>query len=211
VLEEVMIEGLRERVQEISSTASDAAKFGTQVQIISAVEIDTGGFTNFGELRRGVVYGIATDDSHTYTRWGVGQINPGRGWIMVRSTRPTPDSIAAAVRRGDFYASAGVTLRGADLRPRAAEPAAKDAPGRSSSRYSDDIGRVLSRVEGTQARYVLGKDDVYVRARVVSSRLHPNPYRAGDVEMAWTQPVVGPAVTVSAPTRPATTARPPPG
>ena len=36
-------------------------------------------------------------------------------------------------------------------------------------------------------------DELYVRARVTSSRKHPNPFAEGDMEMAWVQPVVGPA------------------
>ena len=31
---------------------------------------------------------------------------------------------------------------------------------------------------------------MYVRAKVTSSKPHPNPYAEGDVEVAWTQPVV---------------------
>jgi hypothetical protein len=48
-LEEVIIEG-RRVTEEMSTVAYDAAKFGSQVQVINSVEIDTGGFTNFGEL-----------------------------------------------------------------------------------------------------------------------------------------------------------------
>lgn len=58
-----------------------------------------------------VMYGVATDDAHEYTRWGVREVNPGRGWVMVRAPRLTPDTISAAMKRGDFYNSTGVTLR----------------------------------------------------------------------------------------------------
>lgn len=55
-LEEVIIEG--RRVEErLSSAAVDAARFGSQVQLISAAEIDTGGFTNFAELANGLIRG----------------------------------------------------------------------------------------------------------------------------------------------------------
>lgn len=55
-LEEVIIEG--RRVEErLSSAAVDAAKFGSQVQLISSAEIDTGGFTNFAELANGLIRG----------------------------------------------------------------------------------------------------------------------------------------------------------
>src|SRR5690606_2282567 len=54
--EEVFVEG--KRVDEgISELAIDVAKFGTQVQVINAEEIATGGFTNFGELAAGLIRG----------------------------------------------------------------------------------------------------------------------------------------------------------
>jgi outer membrane cobalamin receptor len=55
-LEEVIIEGRRVR-EEMSSVAFDSAKFGSQVQIITSAEVDTGGFTNFGELAAGLIRG----------------------------------------------------------------------------------------------------------------------------------------------------------
>jgi hypothetical protein len=33
-------------------------------------------------------------------------------------------------------------------------------------------------------------DEIYVRARVTSSKVKENPYREGEFEMAWTQPLV---------------------
>ena len=55
-LDEVLVEGrpLREGVSQL---AIDVARFGTQVQMISSEEIDTGGFTNFGELAAGLIRG----------------------------------------------------------------------------------------------------------------------------------------------------------
>ena len=41
----------------ISDLAIELAEFGTQVQLISAEEIETGGFTNFGELAAGLIRG----------------------------------------------------------------------------------------------------------------------------------------------------------
>jgi len=173
-----------------------------------------------GERKAAPIMGVATDDAHHYTEWGLGQVNPGRGWVMVRSPRLTPDSIAGAMKRGDFYNSTGVTLQtleiskgGIDLAVVAEPgvrytiefvgtlrgtsldgmPAAKPeegSSGRQSMKYSGDIGKVLQRVEGTRARYVATGNELYVRARVISSKLHSNPYAEGDLEMAWTQPLV---------------------
>ncbi|MEE4382307.1 MAG: hypothetical protein V2J02_09960 [Pseudomonadales bacterium] len=195
-----------------------------------------------GRLGRSVLYGVAVDDAHEYTAWGVGETNPGRGWVMVRARRLTPDSITAALKAGDFYNSTGVTLReldfGEDVLRLAVEPeegvsyriefvgtrrgapldgrvervrlealASGPAPSLPARdllrkgvrehevvRYPEEIGTVFARVEGPEAEYRLRGDEVYVRARVVSDRLHPNPHEEGDVEMAWTQPLVPDAV-----------------
>jgi hypothetical protein len=59
-----------------------------------------------------------------------------------------------------------------------------------SRRYSNDVGRVLAEVTGSTAEYTLTGDELYVRAKVISSRPKENPYREGEFEMAWTQPWV---------------------
>lgn len=162
-----------------------------------------------------VMLGLATDDSHTYDRWDGTVANPGRGWIMVRASERSPEALIEAMERGDFYGSSGVRLReigrsGDRLRveidaqpgvtyttrfigtrrgfdPRS-EPV-RDERGREvSRRYSDDIGQVLAEVTGPVAEYTLRGDELYVRARIVSSRPKENPYRAGELETAWTQP-----------------------
>jgi hypothetical protein len=45
-----------------------------------------------------IVYGLATDDSHGYHEYGVGKVNPGRGWVLVRAPFLTADSRATATR-----------------------------------------------------------------------------------------------------------------
>lgn len=55
-IEEVLVEG-RPLQQGVSQLSVDVAQFGTQVQVISADEIATGGFTNFGELAAGLIRG----------------------------------------------------------------------------------------------------------------------------------------------------------
>lgn len=54
--EETLVEG-RPVDEKISEIAIDIAKFGSQVQVISSEEIETGGFTNFGELAAGLIRG----------------------------------------------------------------------------------------------------------------------------------------------------------
>ena len=55
-IEEVLVEG-RPLQKGVSELSIDVARFGTQVQVISADEIATGGFTNFGELAAGLIRG----------------------------------------------------------------------------------------------------------------------------------------------------------
>jgi hypothetical protein len=172
-----------------------------------------------GKYRMPVVYGLATDDAHSYHAYGVGKVNPGRGWLMVRAFSPSAETIVRALEAGDFYASTGVTLkevrRSGDrlaLSIQGEEGVAyrtqfiatlRDAPLTSAPRsdaegkplpvtrvYSPEIGKVVAEVEGLEPSYQLTGKELYVRAKVISTKPHPNPYQKGDVEVAWTQPVV---------------------
>jgi hypothetical protein len=166
------------------------------------------------------LYGVATDDSHNYFDWRRGRANPGRGWVMVKAERLETALLIEAMKRGDFYGTTGVRLkdvvrtdaalaieidgqdgvtyttqfigtrRGFDTRSEPATDATGTPLPRASHRYSDDIGVVLQESTDLAPRYVFKGDELYVRARVVSSRLQPNPFADGDREMAWTQPVL---------------------
>jgi hypothetical protein len=164
----------------------------------------------------GPLYGLATDDSHDYHRFGTDQRNTGRGWIVVRATRLDADSLMVAMQRGDFYASTGVELT--DIRhdrgrltlsilPKSGVTyttqfigtrrgwdttgvAARDSTGRAvTRRYSRDVGAVLAEVRGASPSYEFRGDELYVRARVISSRAKANGSLPREVELAWTQPV----------------------
>lgn len=178
-----------------------------------------------GQYNRSVIYGVAVDDAHEYTNWGLGFTNPGRGWMMVRSKWLTPNKITEAIKRGDFYNSTGVVLerleisddaieleidgeRGVDYRVefvgtlRDADLGAREKVVAHTHRdnadhlhktiytYSEDVGKVLKTVEGKKARYEISGNEIYVRARIISDKAHPNPYARNDVKMAWTQPLV---------------------
>lgn len=64
------------------------------------------------QLKAPPLLGLATDDSHQYHG---GNVSPGRGWVMVRATHLTPETLIRAIKRGDFYASSGVTLAAVDF------------------------------------------------------------------------------------------------
>jgi len=166
------------------------------------------------------LYGVSTDDSHNYFDLRLGRANPGRGWVMVKAERLETTLLIEAMKRGDFYGTTGVILkdvmrteealmleiegqdgvtyttqfigtrRGFDTRSEPTTDATGTPQPRASHRYSDDIGVVLQESTDLAPRYVFKGDELYVRARVVSSRLQPNPFANGDREMAWTQPVL---------------------
>lgn len=168
-----------------------------------------------GALRLPVVFGLATDDMHVLDPQASGA-PPGRGWIMVRAAALTPADLLAAMERGDFYSSTGVTLNhvrfendtlAIDIEARpgveyktqfigtlkdydTTVTPQKDEKGNPvTGKYSDDIGKILAEQDGPRASYKLTGRELYVRARVISTAKHPNPPAAGDVERAWTQPV----------------------
>lgn len=170
------------------------------------------------ELDLPVMYGLATDDGHNYHTIPSRSAEPGRGWVMVLASSLTATSLIESMEAGRFYASSGVTLEKVEatakslsitIRPDAdatytiefigtrkgvstqSEPI-RDKSGnevRATRKYSPDIGQVLKSSAATTASYDFQSDELYVRARVTSSRPHPNPSAIGEPERAWTQPV----------------------
>jgi hypothetical protein len=172
-----------------------------------------------GRHKLPIVYGLATDDAHNYHAVDGKKSNPGRAWVMVRTPHLSPESLVRALEAGDFYGSSGVRLRDVRCDGKrltlAIEPEAgvtyrtqfvatlRDAPLDSQPRkdaegkpldvtriYSDEIGKVVAESKDLEPTYALTGQELYVRARVISTKQHPNPFQAGDVEMAWTQPVL---------------------
>ena len=170
------------------------------------------------ELRLEPIWGTAVDDAHNYHAMKIGESNPGRGWIMVRAPRLTPEAIIEAMEKGDFYASSGVRLKeirrnngnfciqidaepGVTYRtqfigtrkgydPKSESVMHEGKPLRTTRRYSADIGAVLAEVSGPDPCYQLKGDEIYVRAKIVSSKTNANGSVAEEVETAWVQPVV---------------------
>ena len=172
-----------------------------------------------GQLQAPPLYGVGTDDSHTYH--GLPQnTSPGKGWIMVRATHLTPETLIRAIKRGDFYASSGVTLQdvvyddeeeelklsiepaeGAEYTTQfigtltgydaTSEPRTdkEGKPIRTTQKYSPEVGQTLATVSGLNPSYKLTGKELYVRA-VVTSTLPPvNPSFENQKRQAWTQPV----------------------
>jgi len=173
-------------------------------------------------LNLGPLFGLAVDDSHNYHRFVRTNSNPGRGWVMVRARELTARAIVEAMEAGDFYASTGVRLRSVRRAGKELSLAIEPEPGVSyktefigtlegfdpasapgprptnsiyavTRRYSEQVGAVLAVAEGTQAAYKIEGDEIYVRARVTSTKPRLNAFGTNEVEMAWTQPLVNTA------------------
>jgi hypothetical protein len=73
-------------------------------------------------------------------------------------------------------------------------PASEKEPRRTlpHRKYSPEVGAVLLEVAGTNASYTLRGDEIYVRAKIISSKSKVNGSVAGEYETAWTQPLVNP-------------------
>jgi hypothetical protein len=170
-----------------------------------------------GDLDLPVMYGVATDDAHGYTAYHGKAANPGRGWVVVRSRFLTPEHIVMAMERGDFYASTGVTLKDVrfdnntlaiDIQPESDVQyttqfigTKRDYQRVSADRHdnpeqilqpkhSDEIGIILDEQSGLHPGYKLTGKELYVRAKVISTKKHGNPIENFDVEVAWVQPVL---------------------
>ena len=143
-----------------------------------------------GEL----LYGVATDDAHSY---GVddGVSIPGRGWVMVRAAELSEEAIVLAMKAGEFYSSSGVSLKDVNRRDNVltieidAEDGVEYTTEFIATRVNGEPGEVLATSKDLKPTFTFVGDELYIRARITSSKKHPRPYRLGDFEMAWTQPV----------------------
>jgi len=164
-----------------------------------------------------VLYGLATDDAHTYHG---GTVGPGKGWVMVRSGELAPEAILDAVDRGDFYASTGVylkdirfngkklnieiepqegveyktefigTLKGTELNGTAAIDQEGNVIENTTKTYSSEVGKVLSTSSSLNPSYTFSGDELYVRVRITSTADHIDPNSAEILgkQKAWVQP-----------------------
>ena len=118
---------------------------------------------------------------------------------MVRSDELSATSLIAAMERGDFYGSSGVRLRDVrvmtnslaiDIEPedgvtyttrfigtrtsfdRSSEPGERPSGTITAvtRSYSYEIGATFAEVSGTNPKYDFRGDEIYVRAKVISSK-----------------------------------------
>ena len=130
------------------------------------------------------IYGIATDDAHTYDEFRPDRANPGRGWVCIRADSLTEETVLSALKQGEFYASTGIELTHVTTTPAAVSFEIRERHGESYlTKFVGMHGRVLSEQQGLCPRYEISGDDGYVRATVVSS----------SGSKAWVQPVFLPS------------------
>lgn len=170
--------------------------------------------------RGDILYGVGTDDAHDYFHRGAGGSIPNRGYTMVLAKALEPNALVEGILAGRFYASCGVHLDSIEADEKQyvvdiqAEPGVtyttqfigtrkgfdqttqpilgedgKPLPNGALS-YSDDIGVVLSETTADPAVYTFQGDEIYVRAKVISSKVMAEPFKEGDVAAAWCQPIV---------------------
>lgn len=151
------------------------------------------------------IYGVSSDDAHYFQDWGVDVSNPGRGWVMVKSEKLTPDAITNAMVIGDFYACNGVILSEINISKEnykvtidttATYKATESpfvvgyksplAPGGFTIEFIADEGKVIKKVNGTSAQIKIPEGITYLRGKITYSRS-----RSSNSEQffAWIQPV----------------------
>lgn len=143
-----------------------------------------------------VMYGLATDDSHSYHQFGSTFSNAGRGWVMVQASNLDAASLIEAMEAGRFYSSTGVTLD--ELLVTDNELTINIAKEAGVEYTIELIGlktgveetEIIQTIRVSELNYKLSNDYVFVRARITSTKPKENPFQEGDFEMAWTQPVL---------------------
>ena len=124
---------------------------------------------------------MASDDTHDYLGdFTPDMAYPGKGWVMVRVGELTPEAVCASLEKGDFYSSTGVELT--DVSITKSEYRLAIRPFEDTAYTTLFIGRggvVLKKEYGLAPSYSFSGDELYIRAKVISS----------GGELAFCQPV----------------------
>lgn len=142
-----------------------------------------------------MIYSLATDDSHHYHQIDSKWSNSGRGWIMVEADSLETHALLEAMEKGRFYASTGVSLTKVDRVDNSLriEIDVEEGVGYEiqfiGCRKGESQTQILQQSVGNQAEFTLSEDLLFVRAKIISNKKHPNPIETAIYEMAWTQPI----------------------
>jgi hypothetical protein len=149
----------------------------------------------YAERKQPLLMGLATDDSHNYHQFGSSYSNAGRGWVMVQADSLTPSSLIRAMEAGRFYSSTGVVLKSLSTENNQikleiqAEPGVKYTIEFISMIGGEPLPHLLKTITGKEADFDVPAGFPFVRARIISTKIKSNPFKEGEFEMAWTQPV----------------------
>ncbi|MEL7531501.1 MAG: histidinol-phosphatase [Bacteroidota bacterium] len=154
---------------------------------------------NIAYLAQGkpLIYSLATDDSHHYHRFDRQWSNSGRGWIMVQADSLETRTLIKAIEEGSFYASTGVSLQEVSTESGSYKIAIEAEEGVNyriqfiGCRQGKAHTEILQESTSNTARFEIREDLLFVRAKIISDKKHPNPIETIEYEMAWTQPVLG--------------------
>jgi hypothetical protein len=117
------------------------------------------------------IFGTATDDAHTFLdAYEPGHHWPGGAWVMVQAPDLTTESVLSSLQKGRFYATTGISL--SEIAVTESEYSVKIEP-QADNKYTTFFigkeGKVLKQVDGTEAHYEFTNDELYVRAKVIST------------------------------------------
>lgn len=149
----------------------------------------------YANRNQSLMYGLATDDSHNYHQFGEAFSNAGRGWVMVNAPSLDATSLIASMEAGDFYSSTGVEFSEVNYSDNTINITVTEENDVTYTiefigvRKGEEESRVVETMKGGRANFVVTDDYLFVRARVTSTKIQPNPFQEGDFERAWTQPV----------------------
>ena len=153
------------------------------------------------------IYGVSSDDAHTFKKLSNKLSNPGRGWVMVNSQGSlTPDALTNAMVAGQFYSSNGIFLKRCEKDHHSYsievdhERTMKEiSKGHVSGKFVNknaedgyliefisDGGKVLHSVKGKSAEFNVPKGISYLRTRITLTRMEGNKK---EQFFAWGQPI----------------------
>lgn len=151
---------------------------------------------HFLQQGRPLLYGLGTDDSHNYYFFGPTYSNTGRAWVMVNAPELSPKALVEAMEAGRFYSSSGVTLKQLPQTGNTLTVRVQTEPGVTyriqffGVRKGRQQAELLREVADTTATLTLTDELLLLRAKIISSKPKYNPFMPGDLETAWTQPIM---------------------
>lgn len=149
---------------------------------------------SYFKQKKPLLLGLATDDSHNYHKFSPNLSNPGRGWVMVNADSLTTEQIITSLEKGNFYATSGVVIKTIRVNEKSYRLEIQEESGVNYKIYfysyhinQENVHEVAA-FDGNIGEYFFTEKDLFVRAKIISDKIKQNPYKAGEVEQAWTQP-----------------------